>query len=107
METLRTPQRYRPLPRCQNGGVALNPHSEHPDLAYPPDYAHDHPTEHPEDWGWHGEWGRAARIGGYLVAIVIIVMITATHYNNSGTLWLLIFAAGLVVMLLWDVLRRR
>jgi hypothetical protein len=34
-------------------------------------------------------------------------MITATHYNNSGTLWLLVVAAGLLVMLIRDVLHRR
>jgi hypothetical protein len=87
--------------------VALNPHSEQPDLSLPEDYKADHPSEHPTDWGWHGEWGRAARIGGYVVVIITVVMITATHYNNSGTLWLLVVAAGLLVMLIRDVLHRR
>jgi hypothetical protein len=87
--------------------VALNPHSEQPDLASPDDYAHDHPQEHPEDWGWHGEWGRSSRWGGWVVVAIILVMITTTHYNNSGTLWLLIFAGGLAVMLLWDMHRRK
>lgn len=86
--------------------MALNPHSEKPDLGSPPDYAEHHPEEHPEDWGWHGEWGRAARIGGWLVAIILIVMVTATHYNQSGTFWLLLFAAGLIVALAYDMYRR-
>jgi hypothetical protein len=87
--------------------VALDPHSEKPDLGAPPDYAADHPNEHPEDWGWHGEWGRAARITGWIVFVILLVMITATHYNNSGTLWLILFAAALLVTLVWDIQRRK
>jgi hypothetical protein len=87
--------------------VALNAHSEQPDLSLPEDYKHDHPEEHPTDWGWHGEWGRAARVGGWLVAIVLLLMITATHYNHSGSGWLIAFTAGLIVTLVWDVQRRK
>lgn len=87
--------------------MALNPHSERPDLGSPEDYAHDHPQEHPEDWGWHGEWGRAARVAGWVIAIILVIMITATHYNGSGTLWLVLFAAGLIATLLWDMQRRK
>jgi uncharacterized protein DUF2631 len=93
--------------RVQNQGVALNPHSEEPDLGAPEDYAAHHPTEHPEDWGWHGEWGRTARVGGWIVAIILVVMITATHYNHSGTGWLLLFAFSLILMLGWDAHRRK
>lgn len=37
--------------------MALKPGSEQPDIGAPEDYVHDHPSEHPSDWGWHGEWG--------------------------------------------------
>ncbi len=87
--------------------MALNPHSEKPDLALPEDYKHDHPDEHPEDWGWHGEWGRASRVGGWVVAIILVLMITTTHYNGQGTLSLGIGAALLIVVLLWDRHRRK
>ena len=87
--------------------MALNPHSEKPDLALPEDYQHDHPDEHPSDWGWHGEWGRAARVGGWIVAIILLLMMTATHYNLMGHLFLGISAALIVVVLLWDRQRRR
>jgi predicted cobalt transporter CbtA len=87
--------------------VALNPHSEQPDLGAPTDYAAHHPQEHPEDWGWHGEWGRAARIGGWLVSIVLIVMLTTTHYNRQGDIWLWGFTGFMVLMLIWDTHRRR
>ena len=87
--------------------MALNAHSEQPDLSLPDDYKADHPNEHPTDWGWHGEWGRAARVGGWLVAVVLVLMTTATHYNGMGTLWLLLSAGGIVLMLIWDIQRRR
>jgi hypothetical protein len=87
--------------------VALNPHSEDPDLAAPEDYHEDHPNEHPSDWGWHGEWGRAARISGWVVLILLLVMITTTHYNDAGTAALTASAIVLFVMLLWDIHRRR
>jgi hypothetical protein len=87
--------------------VPLDAHSEQPDLSLPDDYKHDHPDEHPTDWGWHGEWGRTARVGGWLVAIILLLMITATHYNAQGTLFLSLTAGLLIVMLLWDRNRRK
>ncbi|MEO9138002.1 MAG: DUF2631 domain-containing protein [Jatrophihabitans sp.] len=87
--------------------MALKPGSEQRDLTLPDDYKHDHPDEHPEDWGWHGEWGRAARVGGWVSAVLLMVMATSTHYNGQGTLFLGIFTALLVVMLIWDRQRRK
>jgi hypothetical protein len=63
--------------------------------------------EQPADWGWHGEWGRAARVGGWIVVVILLVMITATHYNATGTLSLIAVAGLLVIALLWDINRRR
>jgi fatty acid desaturase len=87
--------------------VALDPHSEQPDLSLPEDYHSDHPDEHPTDWGWHGEWGRASRIAGWITAIILLLMIGATHYNFSGAAWLIGFAAAIVGGLIWDMQRRK
>jgi uncharacterized protein DUF2631 len=87
--------------------VALEQGSEQKDLSLPADYQAHHPDEHPEDWGWHGEWGRAARVAGWVVVAILLVMITATHYNEQGTLFLCLFAAGLVIALIWDRQRRK
>jgi Protein of unknown function (DUF2631) len=87
--------------------VALQPGSEKPNTGAPEDYAEHHPTEHPSDWGWHGEWGRVARIAGWVVVAILVVMITATHYNGTGTLSLIAIAALLVIVLIWDIVRRR
>lgn len=63
--------------------------------------------EQPSDWGWHGEFGKWARVAGWIVMLILLVMCTATMYNHSGPMWLIIIAAGLFVMLLWDIQRRK
>ena len=78
--------------------MALNAHSEQPDLSLPDDYKEHHPDEHPTDWGWHGEWGRGSRIGGWVVAIILLLMCTATHYNLMGQLFLILGAALIIVL---------
>jgi hypothetical protein len=87
--------------------VGLRPGSEEPDLGSPGDYRDHHPQEHPSDWGWHAEWGRVSRIAGYVVAAILLLMITSTSYNFSGGAWLIGFAAAIVAALIWDAYRRR
>ena len=82
-------------------------HPEPADLGLPEDYAAHHPDERPADWGWHGEWGRVGRVGAWCATVVLILMTTATHYNDSGGAWLILFAAALVGYQLWDIHRRR
>jgi hypothetical protein len=87
--------------------MALNAHSEQPELGSPDDYAAHHPEDHPSDWGWHGEWGRASRIGGWVVAVILLLMTTATHYNGAGAFALVAFALFLIGTLVWDIQRRK
>ena len=87
--------------------MPLHPGSEQKDLTLPEDYREHHPKEHPEQWGWHAEWGGGARIGGWVVAAILLLMITATHYNDMGTLFLSIFAGVIIIMLLVDRHRRK
>lgn len=87
--------------------MALKPGSEQPNTGAPEEYTEHHPTEHPSDWGWHGEWGRTARVSGWVVVVILLVMITATHYNGTGTLSLIIVAGFVLTALVWDINRRR
>jgi hypothetical protein len=41
------------------------------------------------------------------VTAILIVMVTATHYNHSGSFWLLFFAAAMLLVLIWDIQRRK
>ena len=87
--------------------MALKPGSEPPLEGEPVDYAAHHPRERPEQWGWHGEFGRMGRVAGWVVVILLLIMTTATNYNGAGDVALLTTAALLVVALLWDVSRHR
>jgi hypothetical protein len=87
--------------------VALKPHSENPELGAPDDYREHHPEEHPGMWGWHAEFGRFGWVAGVVVIAITLLMITSTQYNHQGTMWLIIFAVGMAIMLAWQVRAKR
>jgi hypothetical protein len=84
-----------------------NTHGEQVDISVPTDYLVDHPEEHPEDWGWHGEFGKWASVAGWVVVVILLLMMTATHYNLQGTLFLGITAGFLVIGLIFERARRK
>jgi uncharacterized membrane protein YdcZ (DUF606 family) len=65
------------------------------------------PHETPEMWGWHAQFGKWARVAGVIVAIALVIMITTTHYNDSGNVALFIVTGLLIIALIWDYQRRR
>jgi hypothetical protein len=67
------------------------------------------PIEHerPEDWGWHGEAGKASRITGYLMIVFLLVMLVGNHEGRIEDLWLIGFALTLAVILIGDARRRK
>jgi Protein of unknown function (DUF2631) len=71
--------------------------------------AYGNPPETPSVWGWNHDFGKVARIGGWITVILLVLMATrsVTHYNEAGTVALLISAALLVAGLGWDIHRRR
>ena len=87
--------------------MPLSPGSEPTGTGEPPDYARHHRDEDPKQWGWHGEWGGTARVGGWIVAVILVLMTTATNYQFEYHLMLWILAAALVSVLLRDRSRRR
>jgi len=74
---------------------------------HPPTEQHGHRHERPEDWGWHAEMGRGARIAGVVCVLLLASMVLATHGSKWELVWLLGFAASLVAALVWDRNRRR
>lgn len=86
---------------------ALKPGTEAPFVGEPEGYQCQHPDESPHQWGWHGQWGRAARIAGWAVAAILLLLSTSTNYQFEYHLTLWILAALLVATLLFDRRRRR
>lgn len=65
------------------------------------------PVERPEQWGWHHEWGRAARLAGWIVAGLLLAMHATVQYGTAGRIWITAFALTIVGALLWDAHRRK
>jgi Protein of unknown function (DUF2631) len=63
--------------------------------------------ERPEDWGWHGEAGKAGRITGVVIIVFLLVMIVGNHRGRVEDLYLIGFAALIAISLLWDSRRRK
>jgi hypothetical protein len=63
--------------------------------------------ERPEDWGWHGEAGKAGRITGYVMIVFLLVMLVGNHEGRVEDLWLIGFALAIAVSLVWDARRRK
>jgi hypothetical protein len=63
--------------------------------------------ERPEDWGWHGEAGKASRITGLVMIVFLLVMIVGNHEGRVEDLYLIGIAALIAISLLWDARRRK
>ena len=69
-----------------------------------------HPVEHerPEDWGWHGETGKLGRIGAWFAVIVLLLYtVGRNHEGHVEDLWIFGIALVMVLILLWDIRRRK
>ena len=67
------------------------------------------PVEHerPEEWGWHGETGRAGRIGVVIAILWTLAYLVGNHEGRVEDLWILGIVLGLVLILVWDWRRRK
>jgi hypothetical protein len=63
--------------------------------------------ERPEDWGWHHQMGKGGRIALVIPIVFLIVMIFGNHQGKVEDIYLLGSAALLVLILLWDIRRRK
>ena len=66
-----------------------------------------HRHERPEDWGWHGAFGKWARIGGWASVIFLVLNNVTTFYNTAHAPWLYGTTAVLVLILVRDHFRRK
>ena len=71
--------------------------------------AGSHPVEHeePADWGWHGETGKKGRIGAWIAVLVTLSYLIGNHEGRVEDLWVLGAALVMILILVWDIVRRR
>ena len=69
----------------------------------------EHPVEHerPEEWGWHGETGRAGRVGAWIAVLFVLAYLVGNHEGRVEDLWVVGTAVLMVAVLLWDMRRRK
>ena len=77
----------------------------HGDAAHGDAAGHRH--EQPGDWGWHGSWGKTARIGGWFCVIVLCLINVTTYYNTAQAPWLYGTAGILALILIRDRYTRK
>ena len=63
--------------------------------------------ERPEDWGWHHEMGKGGRIALVIPILFLIAMLFGNHEGKVEDVYLIGSAVLLVIVLLWDVRRRK
>ncbi|MET0764507.1 MAG: DUF2631 domain-containing protein [Blastococcus sp.] len=68
-----------------------------------------HPVEHerPEQWGWHGETGRAGRVGAWVAVAILLTYTLGNHEGNMENYWIYGIALVMVLILVWDIFRRK
>ena len=68
---------------------------------------YDPMAEPSAEWGWHGTFPRAARLGGWAIAVILLLMLIGNHRGRVEDLWLVGMAATVVIILVRDQMRRR
>jgi hypothetical protein len=66
-----------------------------------------HRHEQPGDWGWHGSWGKTARIGGWVCVVILCLINVTTYYNTAQAPWLYGTAGILALILIRDRYTRK
>lgn len=69
--------------------------------------AHHDSGDDPEIWGWHHTFGKGIRAGGWVVAAALLVMCIGNHQGHIEDLWLIVVAGLMIVVLIYDMVRRR
>ena len=68
---------------------------------------HHGADDDPELWGWHHTFGKGIRAAGWVIAVVMVLMIFGNQQGHVEDLWLLVIAAIMIAILIYDMVRRR
>ncbi|EID53238.1 DUF2631 domain-containing protein [Saccharomonospora xinjiangensis] len=66
------------------------------------------PRDEPSaEWGWHGSFPKATRIGAVVAAVIMFLMLIGNHPNRTEDVVLISIGVGLLLGVLFDVRRSR
>ena len=68
---------------------------------------HDAGDDDPSLWGWHHTFGKGARAGGWIVAVILLLMCIGNHEGHVEDLWMFVVAGIMIAALIYDMVRRR
>lgn len=66
-----------------------------------------HEEDDLEIWGWHHTFRKGAQIGGWSVAVILLLMTIDNHEGHVEDLWLLGIALLMAAVLIADIIKRR
>ncbi|MEJ2860517.1 DUF2631 domain-containing protein [Actinomycetospora flava] len=58
-------------------------------------------------WGWHGHYPKVARLSGFLVAAIMLIMLWGNHEGRQEEIWLVALAIGFFALSLGAIIRSR
>ena len=58
-------------------------------------------------WGWHGHYPKVARLSGFVVAAVCLIMLWGNHVGRQEDIWLVVMAVAFFALSLGSVIRSR
>lgn len=66
------------------------------------------PQDEPSaEWGWHGSFPRGRQIAGWFAAVACFLMLIGNQTGRIEDIYLVLTGATLVLLLIWDLSKRR
>ena len=59
------------------------------------------------EWGWHGHYPKVARLAGFVVAAIMLIMLWGNHEGRQEEVWLVVLAIGFFALSLGAIIRSR
>lgn len=59
------------------------------------------------EWGWHAHYPKVARLAGFVVAAVLLIMLWGNHEGRQEDIWLVVLAIAFFGLSLGSIIRNR
>lgn len=59
------------------------------------------------EWGWHGHYPKVARLAGFAVAAILLIMLWGNHEGSQEDIWLVVLGVGFAALSIGSIMRSR